>query len=194
MALASDDSTQPTSRRSTKLLVASLVLLCGLNFAVLLENRRLTAALARQSNEQLPERLVRVSGVDSSERRWELQFDKTPGALLFTFSSGCSFCQATLPHWRRLQQLAQSAGWQTVWISRDPFGIGLEFAPESGPLGVFITDVPARTYNELGLNKVPRTVIVDGDGRVRASILGALDEARTREIEAILGVNSEARW
>ena len=99
--------------------------------------------------------------------------------LIFTFSPGCPACQANQAKWMSLAStLEQKGAVRALWVSRDPIEITRDYCTKHGiPLSDVMADPPYRTYTQLGLARVPNTVLVDASGTVEKVWPGRLDQA-----------------
>jgi hypothetical protein len=65
-----------------------------------------------------------------------------------------------------------------LWVSRDPIEITRDYCLKNGiPLSDTLADPPYRTYAQLGLARVPNTVLVGADGTVEKVWPGRVDQA-----------------
>jgi peroxiredoxin len=111
-----------------------------------------------------------------------------PGLLVITFSPGCPACRANQPGWAGLAREVEQRGWAVLWVSRDTVNITREYCLEEHiPLSAALADPPYRTYVQLGLKAVPKTVVVRSDGAVEKVWTGLLDSTGWREVFAYFG-------
>jgi hypothetical protein len=83
--------------------------------------------------------------------------------LLITFSPRCPACQANQQGWMNLASILKAKGVRVLWISRDPIDLTRDYCLKHGiPLIDVVADPPYRTYLQLGLARVPNTVLVSG--------------------------------
>lgn len=124
--------------------------------------------------------------------------------LLITFSPGCPACQANQEGWMKLAAELEPKGVRVVWLSRDPVEITKEYCAKRGiRLSDTLADPPYRTYLQLGLARVPNTVLVKADGTAEKVWPGRLDQAgwnsmfayfdEQKEVVAPTGVEVGAR-
>ena len=98
--------------------------------------------------------------------------------LIITFSPGCPACQANQDGWMRLASKLEQKGVRVLWVSRDPIEITRDYCTKHGiRLSDTLADPPYRTFAQLGLARVPNTVLVGAEGRVEKVWAGRLDQA-----------------
>jgi hypothetical protein len=67
---------------------------------------------------------------------------------------------------------------RVVWLSRDPVEITRDYCMKNGiRLSDTLADPPYRTYLQLGLARVPHTVLVKAGGTIEKMWPGRLDQA-----------------
>ncbi len=98
--------------------------------------------------------------------------------LIITFSPGCPACQANQDGWMRLASALEQKGVRVLWVSRDPIEITRDYCLKHGiPLSDILADPPYRTFAQLGLARVPNTLLVGANGTVEKVWAGRLDQA-----------------
>jgi peroxiredoxin len=113
--------------------------------------------------------------------------------LIFTFSPSCPACQANQQGWMKLAGALEQKGVRVIWLSRDPVEITREYCAKHGiRLSDTLADPPYRTYLELGLARVPNTVLVKSDGTVEKVWTGRLDRAGWNSVFAYFDEQKEA--
>ena len=172
--------TQPKIRFSKVMEI--LLWLAGLgvlaeNIFLFRQNRHLSEALAPQITAGT--QLQMLSGVALDGR---LELMTLPPAdsklLIITFSPGCPACQANQDGWMRLASKLEQKGVRVLWVSRDPVEITRDYCLKHGiRLSDTLADPPYRTFAQLGLARVPNTVLVGAEGRVEKVWAGRLDQA-----------------
>jgi len=172
--------TQPKSRLNKVMEI--LLWLAGLgvlaeNIFLFQQNRRLNEALAPQISAGT--QLQMLAGIAFDGR---LESVSLPAAgsklLIITFSPGCPACQANQDGWMRLASTLEQKGVRVLWVSRDPMEITRDYCVKHGiPLSDTLADPPYRTFTQLGLARVPNTVLVGAGGRVEKVWAGRLDQA-----------------
>ena len=187
------------STPQTKLGKAIEVLLCiaalavlAANIALLRENRRLREATAPQIAART--QLQMLAGL-TLEGHIEPVNLPTAGSKLFviTFSPGCPACQANQEEWMKLANTLKRDGVRVLWVSRDPVGITRDYCLKHGiPLSDALADPPYRTYIQLGLARVPNTVLVGAGGVVEKVWAGRLDPAGWNSVYAYFGERQDA--
>src|SRR5258708_31914677 len=87
-------------------------------------------------------------------------------------------CQANQDGWMRLASTLEQKGVRVLWVSRDRIEITRDYCAKHGiPLSDTLADPPYRTFAQLGLARVPNTLLVGADGRVEKVWAGRLDQA-----------------
>jgi peroxiredoxin len=171
--------------------IAALAVL-AVNIALYRENRRLREAAAPQiaSGTQLH----MLSGLPLNGRVDPVSLPSANSKLLIiTFSPGCPACQANQQGWMRLANTLKQNGLRMLWVSRDPVEVTREYCLMHGiPLDDVVADPPYRTYLQLGLARVPNTVLVGSGGTVDKVWSGRLDEAGWNAMFAYFGERQDA--
>jgi peroxiredoxin len=172
--------TQPKIRFSKVMEI--LLWLAGLgvlaeNIFLFQQNRRLNEALAPQITAGTQLRMLAGIAFDG-----RLEPVALPAAgsklLIITFSPGCPACQANQDGWMRLASTLEQNGVRVLWVSRDPIGITRDYCTKHGiPLSDTLADPPYRTFAQLGLARVPNTLLVGANGTVEKVWVGRLDQA-----------------
>ena len=113
--------------------------------------------------------------------------------LVITFSPGCPACQANQDGWMRLASILERKGFRVLWVSRDPSEVTRDYCLKHGiPLSDVLADPPYRTFAQLGLARVPNTLLVGSDGRVEKVWAGRLDQAGWDTMFAFFGERQES--
>ena len=158
------------------------------NVSLFRQNRRLQEAVAPQIAAGT--QLQMLSGLTLDGRVVPVGFPALGSKLLIlTFSPGCPACQANQAKWMSLANtLGQKGGVRVLWVSRDPIEITKEYCLKRGiPLSDVLADPPYRTYLQLGLARVPNTVLVGASGMVEKVWPGRLDQAGWDTLFAYFG-------
>jgi peroxiredoxin len=162
------------------------------NISLLRQNRRLEEAAAPQIVAGT--HLQMLSGLTLDGRIVPVGFPALGSRLLIlTFSPGCPACQANQAKWMSLAStLGQKGGVRMLWVSRDPIEITKEYCLKRGiPLSDVLADPPYRTYTQLGLARVPNTVLLDASGTVEKVWPGRLDQDGWDTLFAYFGQRQE---
>ena len=161
------------------------------NIFLFQENRRLSEALAPQITAGT--QLQMLSGVALDGRLEPVTLPSADSKLLIiTFSPGCPACQANQDGWMRLASTLEQKGVRVLWVSRDPIEITRDYCTKHGiPLSDAMADPPYRTYAQLGLARVPNTLLVGTDGTVEKVWAGRLDQAGWNTMFAYFGERQE---
>jgi|SRR5690242_7579627 peroxiredoxin len=162
------------------------------NIFLFLQNRRLNEALAPQITAGTQLRMLAGLGFDGRLEPVDL-----PAAgsklLIITFSPGCPACQANQQGWMKLAGALEQKSVRVLWVSRDPIEITRDYCTKHGiPLSDTLADPLHRTYIQLGLARVPNTVLVRSDGTIEKVWAGRLDQAGWKSIFAYFDGREEA--
>jgi peroxiredoxin len=146
------------------------------NVVLLRQNRRLSEALAPQITAGTQLQMLSGLALDG-----HLESVSLPSAgsklLIITFSPGCPACQANQDGWMKLASALEQKGVRVLWVSRDPIEITKDYCTKRGiPPSDVLADPPYRTFVQLGLARVPNTVLVGAAGRVEQVWAGRLDQ------------------
>jgi peroxiredoxin len=113
--------------------------------------------------------------------------------LIITFSPGCPACQANQDGWLKLADALQQKSVRILWVSRDPIEITRDYCVKHGiRLSDTLADPSFRTYLQLGLARVPNTVLVGANGMVEKVWPGRLDQAGWNTVFAYFGETQKA--
>jgi peroxiredoxin len=171
---------QPKTRFSKVMEI--LLWLAGLgvfaeNIFLFQQNRRLSEALAPQITAGT--QLQMLAGVAFDGRLEPVALPAVGSKLLIiTFSPGCPACQANQDGWMRLASILEQKGVRVLWVSRDPIEITRDYCLKHGiRLSDALADPPYRTFAQLGLARVPNTLLVGANGTVEKVWAGRLDQA-----------------
>ena len=161
------------------------------NIILFRQNRRLLEALAPQIATGA--RLQMLSGLSLDGRQEPVALPSAGSKLLMiTFSPGCPACQANQNGWMRLASTLGQKGVRVLWVSRDPIEITRDYCVKHGiPLPDTLADPPYRTFAQLGLARVPNTLLVGADGTVEKVWAGRLDQAGWNTMFAYFGERQE---
>jgi len=165
--------TQPKIRFSKVMEI--LLWLAGLgvlaeNIFLFRQNRDLSEALAPQITAGTQLRMLAGIAFDG-----RLEPVALPAAgsklLIIAFSPGCPACQANQDGWMRLASTLEQKGVRVLWVSRDPIEITRNYCVKYGiRLSDTLADPPYRTFAQLGLARVPNTLLVGAEGRVEKGV------------------------
>lgn len=162
------------------------------NVSLFRQNRSLQEALAPQIAAGT--QLQMLSALTLDGRIVPVGFPALGSKLLIlTFSPGCPACQANQAKWMNLAStLGQKGTVRVLWVSRDPIEVTKEYCLKHGiPLSDVLADPPYRTHAQLGLARVPNTVLVDASGTVEKVWPGRLDQAGWDTLFAYFGERQE---
>ena len=97
--------------------------------------------------------------------------------LLNIWATWCGPCRSEMPSLDRLQALHQGDGLAVLTVSVDSEGFSAvrRFFAQSGirNLGLYL-DVDGATANAVGTQSIPTTLLIDRDGKVIGSLVGAM--------------------
>jgi len=186
--------TQPKTRLSKVMEI--LLGLAGLgvlieNIFLFQQNRRLNEALAPQISAGA--QLQMLSGVAFDGRLEPVTLPSADSKLLIiTFSPRCRACQPNQDGWIRLASTLEQKGVRVLWVSRDPIEITREYCVKHGVhLSDVLADPPYRTFVQLGLARVPNTLLVGANGTVEKVWAGRMDQAGWDTMFAYFGERQE---
>ena len=156
------------------------------------QNDRLLKASAPQITERTQLQMLAALTLDG-----RIELVKLPAAgsklLIITFSPGCPACQANQKEWTALAKAVEQKGMRVLWVSRDPIEITRDYCLKHGiSLSDTLADPPYRTYLQLGLARVPNTVLVGAGGMVEKVWAGRLDPAGWKSAYAYFGERQDA--
>ena len=162
------------------------------NIFLFQQNRRLNETLAPQITAGT--QLQMLSGVALDGHLEPVALPAAGSKLLIlTFSPGCPACQANQGGWMKLANTLEQKGVRVLWVSRDPIEITRDYCMKHGiRLSDTLADPPYRTFAQLGLARVPNTLLVGADGRVEKVWAGRLDQAGWNTMFAYFGERQEA--
>ena len=169
--------------------ITALVVLAQ-NIALVWQNRRLRDAQAPQIAAGAQLQMLSGIGLDGRVDPVSLP---TAGSklLIITFSPGCPACQANQEGWANLASMLKAKGVRVLWVSRDPTDVTREYCLKHGiPLTDVVADPPYGTYLQLGLARVPNTVLVSGS-TVERVWAGRMDSAGWNVMFAYFGEQQE---
>ena len=186
--------TQPRSRFNRVMEIFLWLAAMGVlaeNVFLFLQNRRLNEALAPQITAGTQLRMLAGIGFDG-----RLEPVALPAAgsklLIITFSPGCPACQANQEGWMRLTSTLEQKGVRVLWVSRDPIEVTRVYCLKHGiRVNDTLADPPHRTFVQLGLARVPNTLLVGAEGRVEKVWAGRLDQAGWNMMFAYFGERQE---
>lgn len=170
-----------------------LIWLAGLgvlaeNLLLLQQNRSLREALAPQVTSGMQIETPAGLALDGRFQRFALP-SADAKLLIITFSPGCPACQANQEGWMRLAGALEQKGVRVLWVSRDPMEITKDYCLKHGiRLSDTLADPSHRTFVQLGLARVPNTMLVKADGTVEKVWPGRLDQAGWNTMFAYFGV------
>jgi len=188
------EGTQPKSRLNKVMeifLWAIALAVLAENVFLFLQNRRLNEALAPQIAAGTQLQMLAGLALDGRPQQVTLP-ESGSNLLIITFSPGCPACQANQDGWKKLANTLELKGVRVLWVSRDPIEITRDYCSKHGiPLSDVLADPPYRTFAQLGLVRVPNTVLVGAEGRVEKVWAGRLDHAGWNTMFAYFGERQE---
>src|SRR6476661_2017615 len=135
------------------------------NIFLFQQNRQLSEALAPQITAGAQLQMVAGKAFDGRLEPVALPAEGSK-LLIITFSPGCPACQANQDGWMRLASTLEQKGVRVLWVSRDPIEITRDYCLKHGiRLSDTLADPPYRTFAQLGLARVPNTLLVGTEGR-----------------------------
>ena len=171
--------------------IAALAVLAE-NIALFRQNRHLLEAAAPQIAAGA--QLQMLSGLALDGRVAPVSLPAADSKLLIiTFSPGCPACQANQEGWTKLSSALEQKGVRVLWLSRDPMEITRDYCLKHGiALSNTLADPPYRTFLQLGLARVPNTVLVGPGGMVEKVWAGRMDQAGWNTMFAYFGERQDA--
>jgi peroxiredoxin len=161
------------------------------NVSLFRQNQRLHEALAPQIAAGAQLQMLSGLGLDGRVKPVNLPSVGSK-LLIITFSPGCPACRANQDAWMKLASALEQKGVRVLWVSRDPIEITRDYcAKHSVPPSDVLADPPYRTFVQLGLARVPNTVLVGADGTVEKVWPGRLDQAGWNTMFAYFGERQE---
>lgn len=126
---------------------------------------------------------------ESAPTEW--QANKGTFTIVNFFATWCVPCLAEHPQITRLSKLE---GVEVVGIAwNDPEeALNNWLAKHGNPFDSVWRDPSGRAAISAGLRGVPETFVLDGEGKVRLHVRGAIHEAKAAEIEALIKGSSHA--
>jgi peroxiredoxin len=175
---------------ATLLWIAALGVLAE-NVALFRENRRLLELAAPQIAAGAQLQMLSALTLDGRVEPVNLPSGESK-LLIITFSPGCPACRANQEGWTNLASLLKAKGVRVLWVSRDRIDVTREYCLKHGiPLIDVVADPPYRTYLQLGLARVPNTMLVSG-GTVEKVWAGRMDPAGWNSMFANFGERGAA--
>jgi len=157
------------------------------NILLLQRNRSLGEALAPQISSGVHVERLAGLALDGSFQPIALP-PADSKLLIITFSPGCPACQANQEGWMMLAAALERKGIRALWVSRDSVEVTIDYCMKHDiRLSQVLADPLYRTYVQLGLARVPNTLLVRADGTVEKVWAGRLDEADWNTMFAYFG-------
>jgi peroxiredoxin len=157
------------------------------NMLLLQQNRQLREVLAPQITSGAHFGVLAGLALDGRSQTVDLPSADSK-LLIITFSPGCPACQANQQGWMKLASALEQRGVRVLWVSRDSLEITRDYCLKHGiRLSDTLADPPYRTYVQLGLSRVPNTVLVGANGKVEKVWAGRLDQAGWNSMFAYFG-------
>jgi len=168
--------------------IAIVALIIGVfvqNLILLRQNQELRDRFSQGANREIKpgEEFSRLGGVNLQKDYVEWDFSASKkGTLLISFSPGCGACQDNMRNWITLTSHLNPQEWPILWISRDPLSSTKEYCSKEGVRGQVLSEVSINNYNMLALGTVPKTMVVNREGKVEKIWAGRLNEKAWAEI------------
>lgn len=122
--------------------------------------------------------------------------EKTSDKLLvIAMSPTCPICASNRSVWLDMSRdLKRRKGWRVIWVSRDPVKLTRQYCEHNNiPVEDVLADPDHRTYNELGMEKVPHMFVVTSTGIIDKVWGGRLDRPLTKDIFSYFGKSLNSR-
>jgi hypothetical protein len=192
------DMLTPTLRRIATSAAYTLLWCEGLGVLVedvllLKQNRQLQAALHVPPQVAVGKQLRNLSALTLAGELEQIPLPSSDRKrlLIITFSPVCPACEDNRRGWLALAaKLKTRSDWRVMWTSRDSVGLTAErLSAEDKSSCEILADPPYRTYLQLGMAAVPKTIAVRADGSVDRAWEGRLQGEGWDEIAAYFGVS-----
>jgi peroxiredoxin len=178
------------------LLGCGAVAIIAQNILLVPENRSLHRAVDKitaqiQAGQKLSADLA-ATGADRQLDSIPLPASADDHLLIITFSPQCPACQANQEEWTKLAQGLEQHGWRVIWVSRDGMNDSIEYSRKHHiPLSDILADPPYRTYVQLGLSRVPNTLVVGPGGIIQKVWPGQMANAKWKEVFGYFNIEKE---
>ncbi|HKW01636.1 MAG TPA: hypothetical protein VJN96_17545 [Vicinamibacterales bacterium] len=163
------------------------IVVCAMNVFLLANTSRLKAALSQQTGETPSGALTELVGTGLDGKLRRVQLNGGLSYLVLTYSEGCPYCRASIEGWKRLTATADRSRWGVVWVSRDNLERTQAFAISQGITSeIVLAEVPYRVYLQLGMARVPRSMVFSPVGATVSSFLGVVSPTKEQQIAQLL--------
>jgi peroxiredoxin len=163
------------------------------NVALVRQNRRLHEAIAPQVAAGVQLQAISASTLDGHLETMAVPITSSK-LLIITFSPGCPACRDNQEEWLKLANTLETGGIRTLWISRDSVEVTRDYClKHSVPLQNVRADPTHRTYLQLGLARVPNTILLGTGGQIQRVWAGRLDSAGWNAVRAYLSVDPSSK-
>lgn len=169
-----------------------------LNILLFQQNRSLRSRMESLSGTYVVagQQVRDLSGVslDGYFRPITLPESDSERLLIIGFSPNCQYCRANQDRWQVLARgMNEHKGWHVVWVSRDPIVPTTDYCKAQGiPYKDVVAEPPMKTYDQLGLRVVPRTIVIGSGGVVEKVWSGQLDANQWKEVFSFLNLSWNA--
>lgn len=195
-------SDSPTSyqigKKRMTFFILLVVVMAGLNVALLVQNRTLKAAAATPSGSRsialkAGKVLPTLTGLDAEGHKLTFDYGADPRkTVLLVFSPRCPYCTENMPDWRALAQGIDPKSYRMVAVSLLSEG-AKEYVATHGLSDVpVITDPDPKNRVAYEMNLSPQMVLIGPDGTAEKVWTGLLRGAERDEVEQLLGVKLPA--
>jgi peroxiredoxin len=194
--MISDRARKITKTTLNVLLLVGAAAIIAQNVSLIAANRalhkiddKITAQI--QSGQKLSSDLV-AAGADGRLTPIPLPASADEHLLIITFSPGCPACQANREEWTKLSGALEQHGWHVLWVSRDRMEESFDYSRKHQiPLSDVLADPPYRTYVQLGLSRVPNTLVVGPGGIIQKVWPGQMGNAKWKEVFGYFNIEEE---
>ena len=95
-------------------------------------------------------------------------------SLVFVFRSDCPVCAVQKPHWQSMAKTASSIGFRSLAVTPEPMTRDIAEYFDAVP-GILVKQLASfDALQQLGVTRVPTTLVVDRDGVVRYNQAGVV--------------------
>jgi peroxiredoxin len=176
------------------LLGCAVVAVVVQNISLMSVNRSLKDAVDKytaqiQAGQKVKAGLT-ATGADNRLTSITLPASEAEHLLIITFSPACPACQANQDEWTKLARgLKRNANWRVLWVSRDDMDSTVEYCRKHQiQLSSVVAEPPYRTYLQLGLSRVPNTLVVGPGGIIQKVWPGQLVSTQWKDMFAYLNI------
>lgn len=195
--MSDSPSVYQIGKKRMSFFVLLMVVMAGLNVALVVQNKTLKAAAANAGSRSIAlkagKALPALNGVDVEGRKLTFDYGADPRkTVLLVFSPRCPYCADNMPNWRALAEGVDPRSYRVVAVSLLSEGVR-EYVTEHGLSNVpVIADPDPKNRVAYEMNLTPQTVLIAADGTAEKVWTGLIRGAERDEVEQRLGVRLPA--